>query len=84
MIRKWFQRQEPYNLQGEDLTYFKGNVIITLGIDDKWDAYPTDLFTYVKDNDGVAFIPVVIDIFKCFFECAFVKTRNVKVSLQLL
>lgn len=50
-------------LQKEGSTYFKGNIIITFGIDDKWDAYLMDVFKYVKHNDGVAFILVVIDMF---------------------
>lgn len=50
-------------LQKEGSTYFKGNIIITFGSDDKWDAYLMDVFKYVKHNDGVAFILVVIDKF---------------------
>ncbi|KAK3102040.1 hypothetical protein FSP39_008318 [Pinctada imbricata] len=62
-IRKWLQRQEPYSLQRPLVRKFKRNMVITLGIDDQWDADLMDMTKFAKENDGYAYILVVIDIF---------------------
>ncbi|KAK3084311.1 hypothetical protein FSP39_011465 [Pinctada imbricata] len=62
-IRKWLQRQEPYSLQRPLVRKFKRNTVITLGIDDQWDADLMDMTKFAKENDGYAYILVVIDIF---------------------
>lgn len=62
-IRKWLQRQEAYSLQKGVRRRFKRNKVIVLGIDDQWDADLMDMSKYSKQNDGVAFILIVIDIF---------------------
>jgi hypothetical protein len=65
-IRKWLQRQEPYSLQRSVRRNFKRNKVITLGIDDQWDADLMDMSKYAKENGGTGFILVVIDIFSKF------------------
>lgn len=65
-IRKWLQRQEAYSLQKGVRRRFKRNKVIVLGIDDQWDADLMDMSKYSKQNDGVAFILIVIDIFSKF------------------
>lgn len=65
-IRKWLQRQEAYSLQKGVRRRFKRNKVIVLGIDDQWDADLMDMSKYSKQNDRVAFILIVIDIFSKF------------------
>lgn len=62
-IRKWLQRQEAYSLQRGVRRPFKKNKVIALGIDDQWDVDLMDMSKYRKENDGIAFILIVIDIF---------------------
>lgn len=62
-IRKWLQRQDAYSLQQGVRRRFKRNKVITFGIDDHWDVDLVDMSKYAKENNGVSFILVVIDIF---------------------
>lgn len=65
-IRKWLQRQEAYSLQRGVRRPFKKNKVMALGIDDQWDVDLMDMSKYRKENDGIAFILIVIDIFSKF------------------
>lgn len=65
-IRKWLQRQEAYSLQRGVRRHFKRNRVVALGIDDQWDVDIMDMSKYAKQNDGVAFVLIVIDIFSKF------------------
>lgn len=62
-IRQRLQRQEAYNLQRPVRRHFKQNRVITIGIDDQWDADLMGMSKYSKDNDKYAYVLVVIDIF---------------------
>jgi len=62
-IRQWLQEQETYSLQRPLKRRFKRNRVITLGIDDQWDADLMDMTKFSKANDGYAYVLVVIDIF---------------------
>lgn len=65
-IRKWLQRQEAYSLQRGVRRPFKKNKVMALGIDDQWDVDLMDMSKYSKENDGIAFVLIVIDIFSKF------------------
>ena len=65
-IRKWLQRQEAYSLQRPLRRRFKRNRVITLGIDDQWDADLMDMTKFSKTNNGYAHVLIVIDIFSKF------------------
>lgn len=45
---------------------FKKNKVTALGIDDQWDINLMDMSKYSKENDGTAFVLIVIDIFSKF------------------
>lgn len=62
-IRQWLLRQEAYSLQRPVRRRFQRNKVITTGIDDQWDADLMDLSRHKTDNDGYAYVLVVIDIF---------------------
>lgn len=51
------------------LETFQENEIIALSIDDQWDVDLIDMSKYSKENDGIAFVLVVIDIFFSKFLC---------------
>ena len=65
-IRKWLQRQEAYSLQRSLRRRVKRNIVLTLGIDDQWDADLMDMTKLSKKNDGYAHVLMVIDIFSKF------------------
>lgn len=58
--------QDAYSLQRGVRRHFKRNTVVTLGIDDQWDVDLMDMSKYAKQNTGVAFVLVVIDIFSKF------------------
>ena len=62
-IRKWLQRQEAYSLQRPLKRHFKRNKVITIGIDDQWDADLMDMSAFTKENDGSVYILIAIDVF---------------------
>lgn len=45
---------------------FQENAFIALSIDDQWDVDLIDMSKYSKENDGMAFVLIVIDIFSIF------------------
>lgn len=62
-VRKWLQRQEPYSLQRPVRRHYRRNKVIVAGIDDQWDADLMDMTKFKKENDGVQYVLLVIDIF---------------------
>ena len=65
-IRKWLQRQEPYSMQRPARRRFQKAMVNVNGINDQFDMDLMDMTKYAKENDGVTFILVVIDIFSKF------------------
>lgn len=61
-VRKWLQRQEPYSLQRPKRRQYRNKVIIA-DIDDQWDSNLMDMAKFKKENDGVQYVLLVIDIF---------------------
>ena len=62
-IRKWLQEQEVYLLtRGARRKYTRSRVIVS-GIDSPWDMDLMDMVDLSKQNDGVKYVLVVIDIF---------------------
>lgn len=62
-VRNWLQRQEPCSLQRPLRRHYRRNKVVVAGIDDQWDADLMDMTKFKKENDGVQFVPLVIDIF---------------------
>lgn len=62
-VRKWLQRQEPYSLQRPVRRQYRCNKVVVAGIDDQWDADLMDMTKFRKENDGVQYVLLVIDIF---------------------
>ena len=62
------QRREPYSLQRPVSRHYRHNKVVVAGIDDQWDADLLDMVKFKKENDGVQFVHLVIDIFsKCLW-----------------
>ena len=81
-IRKLLQRQDAYSLQKGVRRRFKRNKVITFCIDDRWDVDLMDISKYAKENNGVSFILVVIDIFFKYLWMRPLKGQNVTAAFQ--
>lgn len=53
----------PCSLQRPVRWYYSRNKVVVAGIDDQWDADLMDMTKFKKENDGVQFVLLVIDIF---------------------
>ena len=62
-IRQWLQDQDVYSLTKPIKRKFKRNRIVPTKRDSQWDMALADVSNLVKDNDGVKFLLVVIDLF---------------------
>ena len=64
-IRQWLRQNEPYSLNKAVRRVAYRNKVLVSGIDDQFEADLADLSadSYVKANDGVKYLLVVIDVF---------------------
>ena len=83
-IRKWLQEQEAYSLtRGARRKYTRSHVIVA-GIDSQWDMDLMDMVDLAKQNEGVKYVLVAIDIFSRFAHCQPIKTKKGEDVLQAL
>ena len=83
-IRKWLQEQEAYSLtRGARRKYTRSRVIVA-GIDSQWDMDLIDMVDLAKQNDGVKYVLVAIDIFSRFAHCQPIKAKKGEDVLQAL
>ena len=62
-IRQWLQDQEVYSIHKPLRRKFLTNRVIVQGIDEQWDADLADMSSLAKQNKGVKFLLLTIDIF---------------------
>ena len=62
-IRQWLQDQDVYSLTKPIKRKFKRNRIVPTKQDSQWDMDLADVSNLAKNNDGVKFLLVVIDLF---------------------
>jgi len=67
-IKKWLQKHEPYSLNRAVKRVKNRNRVIVTGIDDQFETDLADLSDelYVKANNGIKYLLVVIDVFSRF------------------
>ena len=75
-IRQWLQDQDAYSLQKPVRRKFKRNRVITIGIDDLWDADLTDVSNLKKDNDNIHFLLIAIDVFSRYLWVVALKDKT--------
>jgi transposase InsO family protein len=75
-IRKWLQDQEAYSLTRGARRRFGRTRVIVEGVDSQWDADLMDMANITKDNDGIRYVLVMIDIFSRFLWCRPLKTKR--------
>ena len=75
-IRQWLQDQDAYSLQKPLRRKFKRNRVITIGIDDLWDADLADVSNLKKDNDNIHFLLIAIDVFSRYLWVVTLKDKT--------
>ena len=65
-IKKWLKSQEVYTMHRKVVHKFKRNRVYVEHIDDQWDVDLMDMAVYAKENGGVRFVLLAIDIFSRF------------------
>lgn len=62
-IKKWLKNQDSYTLNKPLRRKFKRSRVIVTGLKDQYEADLADMQKIAKENDGVRFLLVVIDVF---------------------
>ena len=81
-MRKWLQEQEAYLLTGGGRHKYTRSRVIVAGIDSQWDMDLMDMVDLAKQNDGVKYVQVAIDIFSRFAHCQPIKLKKAKMSYR--
>jgi hypothetical protein len=75
-IRKWLQDQESFSLTRGVRRQIKRNRVVVEGIDSQWDGDLMDMSSTTKDNNGIRYILVLIDVFSRYLWCRPLKTKR--------
>ena len=62
-IQKWLQGEETYTTLKPSRKKYPRNKVIVDGINDQWDSDLMDMSNVSKENDGVRYVLVAIDVF---------------------
>ena len=62
-IQEWLQDQDAYSLQKPLKYKFRRNRVVSRGLDYLWDMDLADVSNLQKENNGIKFLLIVIDIF---------------------
>ena len=74
-IRRWLQDIDAYSLQRPLRHKFKTRRVIAQGIDALWDVDLADVSNLAKQNDGIRYLLIAIDVFS---RCLWVETLKNK------
>ena len=68
-IRQWLQDQKAYSLtRGARRKYTRSRVVVS-GLDSQWDVDLMDMVDLAKQNDGIKYVLVCVDIFSRYANC---------------
>jgi len=74
-VKEFLEEQDVYTLHRPVITKFARNRVVSGGIDALWDSDLADVSSLHKQNDGVKFLLIAIDVFSRYL---FVQTLNNK------
>lgn len=77
-IKQWVQDQDAYSIHKPVRYKFPRNRIVVADRDSQWDADLADMQDIKSDNDGVAYLLVVIDLFSHYAWVHPIKTKSAK------
>jgi hypothetical protein len=77
-IKQWVQDQEAFSIHKPVRRKFPRNKIVVADRDSQWDADLADMQDVKNDNDNVAYLLVIIDLFSRFAWVRPIKTKSAK------
>jgi IS30 family transposase len=83
-IKQWLQNQDVYSMNKAVRRRFKRARVFTGGIRDQYDIDLMDVSFHSKENDGVRFLLVVIDVFTRYAWISPLKNKTSASVLQAL
>ena len=83
-VEDWLRKQDVYTTHFKTTYKFPTRRVITHGINDMWDVDLMDMSNLSKENDGVKFILIVIDIFSRFLYVEPLKDKGTTNTLAAL
>lgn len=84
-VKKWLQNQDSYSLHKPLRRKFRRSQVIVTGLNDQYEADLADMQKLSKENDGIRFLLIVIDVFSRYLwveTLAFKKEQNVKSAFE--
>ena len=83
-IRQWLQDQESYSLTRGARRKYTWSRVVVAGLDSQWDVDLMDMVDLAKQNDGVHYVLVCVDIFSRYAHCQPTKSKRDEDVLQVL
>jgi len=77
-IKTWLKGQEVYTMHRRVVHKFKRNRVYVEKMDDMWDADLMDMTHYAKQNDGMRYVLMVIDVFSRYAWAIPLPTKQAK------
>ena len=75
-IKQWLSGQETYSLHRPARKNFERNHVVTVGAWEQGDSDLMDLQRYAKQNNGIRFILIMIDVFSRYLWVAPLKSKS--------
>ena len=76
IVEKWLSEQDAYTLHKPARRRFKRRCVIVGGMNQQWQADLVDLTKLKRDNEGMAFLLTVIDVFSKVAWCVPMKNKS--------
>ena len=76
VVQEWLSAQDAYTLHKPARRHFKRRRVIVSGMHQQWQADLVDMSKVKKDNEGMAFILTVIDVFSKVAWCVPMKNKS--------
>lgn len=77
-IKTWLRSQDPYTLHRAVKRTFKRNRVIVEGINRQFDADLADMSSMAKQNNGIKFLLIIIDVFSRYLHVVPLKSKTGK------
>lgn len=75
-VRGWLKSQDPYTLHRPVKRKFKRNRVVVEGVNCQMDADLADMSAMSKQNDGVKYLLVCIDVFSRYLQIVTLKSKT--------
>ena len=75
-VKEWLQSQDTYTLHKQKRKRFRRVKTITKGLNDLWQVDLADVGNLAKQNDGVKFLLVIIDVLSKYLRVVPLKSKH--------